>query len=167
MLNVIRYPDGWEQKIPTPPQVSSRKSMRLCKEHQYLTASYKNQNPIVAPRSVPDSTASIFVYPSGSPSGSPSDKPTKYTFPVKIISPISVPSETPTKDSSHVPKEFESTKPIKIPIEPSSGYQTGATSTIKTDHPSLNPRSDTITESDSLKRGAQESQVVRKEIKYC
>ena len=77
-----------------------------------------------------------------------------------LINPHSVTSETPTKDTSCVTKEFPSTKPGKMLIEYSSEYPIGAPSIISTYKPSWDPKSQTISYLDSLKRGRQERKLI-------
>ena len=57
ILDVIKYPDGGTQEIPTPQTTSDPK-----------------HNPRGAPSSVPDRPAPVFEETSRDPSGSPSDK---------------------------------------------------------------------------------------------
>ena len=94
---------------------------------------------------------------SGDPSGSPSDNTTKDTYPVTIIKPANESSETPTKYPYHAPKELKSSNTSNMLIEYTSGYPTGDTRTMSTDKPSPNPRSQTRSEPDYLKRGIQEA----------
>ena len=59
-LDVIKYPEGGTQEIPTPQQVALWKSMRRRQEHRHTTASYPKNNPRLYPISVPGSSAPGF-----------------------------------------------------------------------------------------------------------
>ena len=96
-------------------------------------------------------------YSSGEPSVSTSDKPTTYTSLVKIMKPDIVLNENPTKDPSHVPKELPIYKQRNMLIEYPSGYPIGAPRNIPNEKKSSNPRSQTSSDPDVLKRGSQES----------